>query len=121
MIDNDIVDIYQPDICYMGGIERTMRVVNMAKVAGKTITPHTANLSLVTIFTLHLMGAIDNGGPYVEFSIEEDDYYPWQYDVYDDLPVAKDGKVKIPEAPGWGIQVRESWLNKANYQMSEKS
>jgi L-alanine-DL-glutamate epimerase-like enolase superfamily enzyme len=76
MIDNNTVDIYQPDICYMGGIERTLRVVKMAHEAGKTITPHAANLSLVTIFTLHLMGAIKNAGPYVEFSIEEADYYP---------------------------------------------
>ncbi|MCJ8301055.1 MAG: hypothetical protein MJK13_19270 [Pseudomonadales bacterium] len=30
-IDEDSVDIYQPDICYMGGIERTMRVVEWRK------------------------------------------------------------------------------------------
>ncbi len=119
MIEQDTVNVYQPDICYMGGIERTMRVVNMALAAGKTITPHAANLSLVTVFTLHLMGAIKNAGPYVEFSIEEDDYYPWQYDVYDDLPVAVNGKVQIPQEPGWGVQVRPAWLDKAAYQMSQ--
>lgn len=119
MIDNNTVDIYQPDICYMGGIERTMRVVDMAQQAGKIITPHAANMSLVTIFTLHLMGAIKNAGPYVEFSIEEGDYYPWQYDIYDDFPVAQEGKVQIPEGPGWGVQIRDSWLEKAHYQVSE--
>jgi len=119
MIDNNTVDIYQPDICYMGGIERTLRVVNMAAAAGKIITPHAANLSLVTVFTLHLMGAIKNAGPYVEFSIEGSDYYPWQYDIYHDLPRAKDGKVSIPEAPGWGIEINQSWLEQANFQMSE--
>jgi L-alanine-DL-glutamate epimerase-like enolase superfamily enzyme len=118
MIDNDTVDVYQPDICYMGGIERTMRVVKMAAAAGKIITPHTANLSLVTIFTLHLMGAIDNAGPYVEFSIEGADYYPWQYAIYADFPIAKDGKVQVPEGPGWGIEVNESWLQKSSYQLS---
>ena len=118
MIDNDTVDVYQPDVCYMGGIERTMRVVNMAAAAGKIITPHTANLSLVTIFTLHLMGAIDNAGPYVEFSIEGADYYPWQYDLYEDFPIASDGKVQIPEGPGWGVEINESWLEKSSYQLS---
>jgi len=118
MIDNDTVDVYQPDICYMGGIERTMRVVNMAAAAGKIITPHTANLSLVTIFTLHLMGAIENAGPYVEFSIEGADYYPWQYGIYEDFPIANNGKVQIPEGPGWGITVNESWLEKSSYQLS---
>ncbi len=119
MIDEDTVDIYQPDICYMGGIERTMRVVDMAQKTGKIITPHAANMSLVTIFTLHLMGAIENAGPYVEFSIEEADYYPWQYGIYGDFPVAKGGKVQIPQGPGWGVNIRDSWLNKSLYQCSE--
>ncbi len=119
MIDNDTVDVYQPDICYMGGIERTLRVVKMAEDAGKIITPHTANLSLVTIFTLHLMGAIKNAGPYVEFAIEEADYYPWQYGIYEDFPIAHDGKVQIPEGPGWGIEISSSWLDSASYQISE--
>ena len=118
MIDNDIVDIYQPDICYMGGIERTMRVVRMAQEAGKTITPHAANLSLVTIFTLHLMGAIENAGPYVEFAIEGPDYYPWQYDVFRELPVARDGKVAVPDGPGWGIEVNPDWLERATHEVS---
>ena len=119
MIDNNTVDIYQPDICYLGGIERTLRVVKMAADAGKIITPHTANLSLVTIFTLHLMGAIKNGGPYVEFSIEGADYYPWQYGIYEDFPVARDGKVQIPEGPGWGIEICPAWLEQSQYQISE--
>jgi len=119
MIDNDTVDIYQPDICYMGGIERTLRVVKMAADADKIITPHAANLSLVTVFTLHLMGAIENAGPYVEFSIEDNDYYPWQYGIYHDFPLAKDGKVQIPEGPGWGIDISSSWLEASKYQISE--
>ena len=118
MIDNDTVNVYQPDVCYMGGIERTMRVVRMAEAAGKIITPHTANLSLVTIFTLHLVGAINNAGPYVEFSIEGPDYYPWQYDVYRNLPIARDGKVQVPEGPGWGVEISEHWLEQARHQLS---
>ena len=70
MIEIDAVDIVQPDICYIGGIERTLRVVEMARAKGKLCIPHSANLSLVTIFSLHLMGAIQNTGNYIEFSIE---------------------------------------------------
>ena len=69
------VDVVQPDICYLGGISRTLKVAKMAETAGLPVTPHSANLSLVTLFTLHLMGAIPGAGPYVEFSIEPDDYY----------------------------------------------
>ena len=70
MIDMRAVDIVQPDILYIGGICRTLRVVSMAEAAGLPVTPHCANLSLVTLFTMHLLRAIPNAGKYLEFSIE---------------------------------------------------
>lgn len=118
MFDTGVMDVAQPDVLYLGGIERTLRVARMAARAGLRVTPHSANLSLVTIFTLHLMGAIANAGPYVEFSIEEADYYPWQYGIYADFPVAHDGKVDIPSGPGWGISIMPGWLEHARYQVS---
>ncbi len=118
-MDMRAVDVAQPDVCYLGGISRTLKVVEMAKKAGLPITPHAANMSMVTVFTLHLMGAIENAGPYVEFSIEGKDYYPWEEDFYHPALVAKDGKVQIPEGPGWGVEINLKWLDKAKYQKSE--
>jgi L-alanine-DL-glutamate epimerase-like enolase superfamily enzyme len=120
MIDLRAVDVVQPDVCYLGGISRTLRVAEMAGAAGLPVTPHSANLSLITVFTLHLMGALANAGPYVEFSIEPDaGYYPWQAGIYDPVPVARDGKVAIPDGPGWGIEVRQDWLDGSVYALSE--
>ena len=113
------VDVAQPDICYLGGLSRTLKVVEMAKKAGIPVTPHAANMSMVTVFTLHMMGAISNAGPYVEFSIEGNDYYPWQEDFYRPELVARDGKVQIPEGPGWGVDLNPQWLDNAKYQKSE--
>jgi L-alanine-DL-glutamate epimerase-like enolase superfamily enzyme len=120
-IDMRAVDVVQPDVCYLGGINRTLKVVEMAKKAGLPVTPHSANQSLVTVFTLHLMGAIENAGPYVEFSIEGADYYPWQDGLFAPALVAKDGKVQIPDAPGWGVEISKDWLAKAHYQKSEQA
>jgi L-alanine-DL-glutamate epimerase-like enolase superfamily enzyme len=119
MIAIRAVDVVQPDICYLGGLTRTLRVVKMAQAAGLPVTPHSANLSLVTVFTLHLMGAIAGAGPYVEFSIEGADYYPWQDGIYRPALVAKDGKVAIPDGPGWGIEIEPAWLERASHQASE--
>ena len=120
MIDMRAVDVVQPDICYLGGICRTLRVAEMAGDAGLPVTPHSANLSLVTVFTLHLMGALPNAGPYVEFSIEPNEgYYPWQEGLFEPALVARDGKVAIPDGPGWGIEVREDWLAGSVHQVSE--
>ncbi|WP_420405157.1 mandelate racemase/muconate lactonizing enzyme family protein [Nisaea sp.] len=113
------VDVLQPDILYIGGIHRALHVAELAKKYGMACTPHSANLGLVTIFTLHLMGAIESAGPYVEFAIEDFDYYPWQKDLYDPFPVARDGMVEIPAGPGWGVEIRRDWLERAEYQCSE--
>ena len=112
------VNVVQPDVCYLGGLTRTLKVAEMSRQAGIPCTPHSANLSLVTVFTLHLMGALENAGPYVEFSIEGPEYYPWQYDIYEPTLAAKDGKVQIPEAPGWGIEINPDFLEKTKYQIS---
>jgi L-alanine-DL-glutamate epimerase-like enolase superfamily enzyme len=119
MIDMRAVDVLQPDVCYMGGINRTLKVVEMARKAGMIVTPHAANQSMVTVFTLHLMGAIPNAGPYVEFSIEGEDYYPWDRGLYEPALIARDGKVQIPDQPGWGVEISKGWLDKAQYQKSE--
>jgi L-alanine-DL-glutamate epimerase-like enolase superfamily enzyme len=119
VVDTRAVDVVQPDICYVGGLTRALKVADMAKLAGIKVTPHSANLSLVTVFTLHMMGAIENAGPYVEFSIEGADYYPWQDRLFTPALVARDGKVQIPEGPGWGIEINPAWLDKAAYQKSE--
>lgn len=113
-----MVDVLQPDICYLGGISRTLEVAAMARAAGLPCTPHSANLSLVTVFTLHLMGAIAAAGPYVEFSIEGHDYYPWQTGLYEPTLVAQDGMVQIPDGPGWGVEINPAWLQQAQYQVS---
>jgi L-alanine-DL-glutamate epimerase-like enolase superfamily enzyme len=112
------VDVVQPDVCYLGGLTRTLRVAQMAHAAGLTCTPHSANLSMVTVFTLHLMGAIPNAGPYVEFSIEPNDYYPWQVGLFEPALVVRDGAVAIPDGPGWGVQPARAWLERANRQVS---
>ncbi len=120
MIDMRAVNIVQPDICYLGGMNRTLRVAKMAENAGISCTPHCANLSMVTLFTMHLLRAIPNAGKYLEFSIEEEDYYPWQYGLFVEDPFSiTNGKVTVTDAPGWGVEVHPEWLAKATYQISE--
>jgi L-alanine-DL-glutamate epimerase-like enolase superfamily enzyme len=119
MIEMRAVDIVQPDVCYLGGLTRTLQVARMAEAAGLPCTPHSANLSMVTVFTMHLLGAIGNAGKYLEFSIEGPDYYPWQEGLFSNAPYGvSDGRVTIPDAPGWGIEINPAWLEKAAYRLS---
>lgn len=110
------VDIAQPDICYVGGLSRALRVAAMAQVAGLPCVPHSANHSLVTVFTLHMMGALPNAGPHVEFSIESQG---WIGEFYFPRLEVKDGCVQIPDGPGWGVEINPDWLARAERQVSE--
>lgn len=121
MMETRAVDVVQPDVMYMGGLSRTLLVCDMAARHGLPVTPHSANLSLVTICTLHLLGAIGNPGKYLEFSIEGPDYYPWQDGLFLGDPFrVEGGKVRIPDGPGWGVEIDPAWLDRADYRKSER-
>ncbi len=114
------VDIVQPDICYVGGLTRAWRVAKMSQEAGIVCKPHAANVSMVTVFTMHMLAALPNAGE-VEFSIEEAAGITHQARALfsPSLEVA-DGKALMPqEGPGWGVTFRQAWLDEAEHRVSE--
>ena len=120
MIEHHSVDILQPDVMYLGGISRTLQVCDMGRKAGLPITPHAANLSLVTMCTMHLLKAIPNAGKYLELSIEGLDYYPWQHGLFLGDPYrVQAGHVMVPSEPGWGVEIDPTFLENSTYRVTE--
>lgn len=110
------LDVVQPDACYVGGISRAREVARLAEVAGLPCTPHAANRTMVTVFTIHLQAALPNGGPYMELSIEDS---PWIDGLFDTDPFGVvDGHVAVPDQPGWGVEISPAWLDRAKHQES---
>ena len=94
----------------------------MGQAAGLPITPHAANLGLVTLCTMHLLRAIPNAGKYLEFSIEGLDYYPWQDGLFLGDPYRiEDGHATVTDAPGWGVEINPDWLARARHRVSERT
>ena len=121
IVDRAAVDIVHPDVCYVGGMLRAMKVAAMATGAGLPCTPHCANLSMVTLFTMHLLRSVKNPGRYLEYSIEGPAYYPWQEDLFVEPPyTVEDGHVTVSNAPGWGVEIDPRWLESSHYQVSEQ-
>ena len=118
MIETRAVDIVQPDVCYGGGLTRALRVAALAAAGGLTCVPHCANHSLVLVFTLHLLAAVEKPGEYVEFSIEPDVDYPWQTGMYEPRPKVVDGMVRVPEGPGWGVEISAEWLSGSEHRVT---
>jgi L-alanine-DL-glutamate epimerase-like enolase superfamily enzyme len=116
IIDGRVVDVVQPDVCYIGGLTRALRVAEMARQAGLVCVPHSANRSLVTVFSLHLLRACENAGPFVEFSIEPDQ---WSDELFAPKLEVQQGSVAMPGGPGWGVRINQEWLARAEYRVSD--
>jgi L-alanine-DL-glutamate epimerase-like enolase superfamily enzyme len=118
MITMRAVDIVQPDICYVGGLTRAWRVAKMAEAAGLVTKPHAANVSLVTVFTMHMLAALPKAGE-VEFSIEDDAAITKQARaMFDPVLEMKDGRAVMPQGPGWGVRIKPEWLASAERRVS---
>ena len=115
MVAMRAVDIIQPDVCYLGGLARTIRAAKDAHAAGLSCVPHSANRSFVTVFTLHAMCVIPNPGAYVEFSIEAD---RWADEIFSPALCVRSGRIPFPKGPGWGVTVNPAWLARATRQSS---
>jgi len=104
------VDVVQPDICDGGGFSAARHVAELAAQSGRKVMPHSSDRSLCLVFTLHLMAALCNAGDFVEYSIEDE---PWTDALFDPAPAVVDGSLRVPDGPGWGVEIRESWLARA--------
>ncbi|MGC9453865.1 MAG: mandelate racemase/muconate lactonizing enzyme family protein [Phycisphaerae bacterium] len=116
IVDMPAVDIVQPDVCYVGGLSRALWVARLAGEKNLPCVPHSANLSMVSVFTLHLLASIPNAGDYMEFCVEPSD---WVEGLYEPNLEVRDGEVAVPEGPGWGVTVRPQWLETAEHRISE--
>ncbi len=117
IVEGPVVDIVQPDVCYLGGLTRARRVADLADEHGLPCRPHAANHSMVLTFTLHLLAAIDNAATYVEYSIEDH----WAEGLVEPAPTVENGAVEVPDGPGWGVDIDSEWLESAEYEASTTS
>ena len=119
MIDENIVDIVQPDICYIGGMSRARKVAMMAEIAGIPCTPHCSNSSMIQVFNLHLCAAMPACTQYQEWGIES---AGWSgAGVYEPMLRVVGGEVPVTTEPGWGIDLVPEFVKHAPSQITRAS
>jgi L-alanine-DL-glutamate epimerase-like enolase superfamily enzyme len=115
IIDEHVVDICQPDLLYLGGFTRSLRIAEKAAKAGRYVTPHTSNRSPIFVMGLHYMACIETPYAFMECGIEDD---AWQTESYNQEPVVKDGRAAVPAVPGWGFEPSADFLARSKYEIS---
>ena len=107
LLANHGLDIVQPDHYYFGGMIRSLKVARMAEAMGKECIPHLSG-GFGFIYMLHLVSAMPNAGPHIEFK------------GYEDLPIEcktsslrlENGKIKVPTGPGIGVDIDPDYVKK---------
>ncbi len=108
LIEEESVDIIQPDLSKSGGITECMRIAAMASAYKLQIHPHSSMTGLNMAATIHFLAALDNGG-YFEGDVSKNNLFR---DELTSRPyeLARDGTVRPLEAPGIGVEVNEDFL-----------
>jgi L-alanine-DL-glutamate epimerase-like enolase superfamily enzyme len=109
MLNEDIVQIVQPDLHYYGGYIRTTRVARMAAFVNVPVTCHISNDNTGYADMANLFSFIPNMGRFQELKTE----YEFTAPLFDPPIVVKDGYITIPKGPGLGLVHSEDLLKKA--------
>jgi D-galactarolactone cycloisomerase len=99
-------DVLQPDVTLATGILNGIKVAGMAEAAGLIVNPHTWTNGIGFAANLQLMGAIPNC-THCEFPYEPPGWVPEARDAMlaEPFDIDDEGYVRLPEAPGLGIEV----------------
>lgn len=116
MVTERLVDVIQPDVLYIGGPTRARRVAEMADIAGIPCTPHCSNRSLVQVFTAHFALAMPACTQFQEWSIEDQSATAG---LFAPVPQVRDGDIELSDAPGWGVEIPASFLERADHRTCE--
>jgi len=107
LVEARAISIAHPDLATSGGILETKRIADYCYEAGIAVALHQAGSPVVAMANVHCAAAIDNFLALEMHSVDD----PW----WDELvtvagqtgPLVQDGYVKVPDAPGLGIELNE--------------
>ncbi len=109
MIANGAVRIVQPDLIYFGGLLRSMRVAAMAREAGIDIVPHISPRGMGALYMTHFACALENTTDFQEYK-GDTDRVPYEISGTGERFKAVDGRLAVPDAPGFGIEFDPGFL-----------
>ncbi len=100
MVDNEAVQVVQPDLHYNGGFIRATRVARMAARAGMSVIPHMSGGGVGYVDVLHLASFTPNMGDFQEYKGGLERTGSW----YDPPLRLENGAINVPTGPGSGIK-----------------
>jgi L-rhamnonate dehydratase len=102
-----LVDILQPDICWVGGMTPLVKICAIAEAAGISVIPHASALWPYALHACYALPAI----PWAEYVALGAAGVPLDQLVsLPGTPVPVDGRLQLSDAPGFGLELSSSQL-----------
>lgn len=98
MINEGAIDIAQPDVAKTGGITEVLKIAAICEAHGIEFVPHCALFGPGQVATVHL-NAAHRSTPLFERL-----FCDFETELYGKATVPKNGKIKVPTAPGLGLE-----------------
>ena len=100
LLELDGVDIAQPDLMYVGGITEVKKIAAISDTFHVPISLHNTKGPVGIAAAVHLMASIPNVAP-----LELVTGIEWRDDIIKNPLKVVDGRIQIPNGPGWGIEL----------------
>ena len=101
LIEQRAVDVLQPDCAIVGGLTEARRVAALAETYQLELAPHCWGSAFSFMAGVHLAFS-SSSAIYIEHSLGGN---PLLYDLVREAPVVKDGRIRVPDRPGLGIEI----------------
>src|SRR5699024_6402492 len=115
LLSRNAVHILQPEPGNMGGIWRTRQVCTMADAFYAVVAPHNAQGPVSTATCIQIGAATPN---LLTQEIFDDFNVDWERDLVTPHAQVIDGRIRIPEGPGLGVDLNWPELGKHPYEVT---
>jgi L-alanine-DL-glutamate epimerase-like enolase superfamily enzyme len=110
LIDNEAVDIIQPDAETSGALRETKRIADYADLRGIPTVLHFAGSPVGCMASVHLAATLRNFVVMENHAVD----MPWWGDLVTGppKPIIQNGYIPVPDKPGLGVELNEEVVKK---------
>jgi galactonate dehydratase len=111
LLEHQLADVIQPDICHCGGISELRRIAAAAETYYVQIAPHNPNGPISTAAAVHVCAASPNF-----LILESIQSPPWHDRVQKEPLRFVNGYIELPTKPGLGVELDEEVIASRPYE-----
>lgn len=114
LLEQDALDVYQPDVVLAVGLERTRIIAGLAQAKNRIFTPHTWSNGYGLMANLQVTAGL-GGAPFIEFPYDPPTWDEERRDFLLESPIRVDsqGLLQVPKGPGLGVEPNWSHFKKS--------